>query len=102
MNWHVVARPDAENDIAETAEWYDNQRAGLGAEFIEEVLTVLDALKTNPLLNCRQHPTKNIRWRYPNRFPYRVIYEVNEDRRLVILAAVIHAVRHDRAWRNRL
>ncbi len=30
----------------------------------------------NPLLNCRQHPTKNIRWRYAERFPYRAIYEV--------------------------
>jgi mRNA-degrading endonuclease RelE of RelBE toxin-antitoxin system len=48
------------------------------------------------------HPTKNIRWRYPKRFPYRVIYEVIEDNRLVIIAAVIHAARHDRVWRGRV
>jgi hypothetical protein len=65
MNWQVVARPQAENDILEAAEWYDAQRAGLGDEFIEEILTVFDALELNPLLHCRQHPTKNIRWRYP-------------------------------------
>ncbi|HEV7684572.1 MAG TPA: type II toxin-antitoxin system RelE/ParE family toxin [Pyrinomonadaceae bacterium] len=67
----------------------------MGAEFIEEVLTVFDALKINPLLNCRQHPTKNIRWRYPKRFPYRVIYEVIEANHLVIIAAVVHAARQD-------
>jgi hypothetical protein len=61
MSWQVVARPQAENDVVETADWYDNQRAGLGAEFIEEILRVFDALERNPLLNCRQHPTKNIR-----------------------------------------
>lgn len=101
MNWQVVARPQAENDIVETADWYDTQRAGLGAEFIEEILSVFDALEGNPLLNCQRHPTKNIR-RYPKRFPYRVIYEVIEDNRLVIIAAVVHAARHDRVWRRRV
>jgi plasmid stabilization system protein ParE len=102
MNWQVVARPQAENDVMETADWYDSQHAGLGAEFIEEVLTVFDDLAINPLLNCRRHPTKNIRWRYPKRFPYRVIYEVIEDSRLVIIAAVVHAARHERVWRGRV
>jgi len=63
---------------------------------------VFDALEINPLLNCRQHPTKNIRWRYPKRFPYRVIYEVIEDIKLVIIAAVVHAARNDRVWRSRV
>ena len=71
------------------------------AEFVDEVLTVFDSLELNPFLNCRQHPTKNIRWRYPKRFPYRVIYEVNDDDHLVIIAAVIHAVRNDRVWQRR-
>jgi toxin ParE1/3/4 len=102
MRWQVVARPQAKNDTLEIAAWYDTQSAGLGFEFIEEILSVFDALETNPLLNCRRHPTKNIRWRYPKRFPYRVIYEVVEDNRLVIIAAVVHAVRHDRVWRRRV
>ncbi|MBA2703279.1 MAG: type II toxin-antitoxin system RelE/ParE family toxin [Blastocatellia bacterium] len=102
MNWEVVARPQAENDVVETADWYDSQRPGLGAEFTEEVLAVFDALEMNPLLNCRQHPTRNIRWRYPKRFPYRVIYEVVAEDRLVIIAAVVHAARHDRVWRSRV
>lgn len=101
MNWKVVARPQAEDDVIAAADWYETQRAGLGAEFIDEVLAVLDSLELNPLLNCRQHPTRNIRWRYPKRFPYRVIYEVNDDDHLVIIAAVIHAARNDRVWRGR-
>lgn len=102
MKWRVVARPQAKDDVLEAADWYDAQRAGLGDEFIEEVLSVFDALETNPLLYYRRHPTKNIRWRYPKRFPYRVIYEVIEDERLVVIAAVIHAARHDRVWRSRI
>lgn len=101
MNWKVVARPQAEDDITEAADWYDNQSAGLGDEFTDEILAVFDEIALNPLLHCRRHPTKNIRWRYPERFPYRVIYEVIEEERLVIVAAVIHAARHDRVWRKR-
>jgi hypothetical protein len=40
---------------------------------VEEFLAVLDELAINPLLHCRRHPRKNIRWRYPKSFPYRVI-----------------------------
>ena len=101
MNWRVVARPQAEDDITEAADWYDNQSAGLGDEFIDEILAVFDRLELNPLLHCRRHPTKNIRWRYPERFPYRVIFEVIEEEHLVIVAAVIHAARHDRIWLKR-
>ena len=101
MNWRVVARPQAEDDITEAADWYDNQSAGLGDEFIDEILAVFDELGSNPLLHCRRHLTKNIRWRYPERFPYRVIFEVIEEEHLVIVAAVIHAARHDRIWLKR-
>jgi plasmid stabilization system protein ParE len=71
-------------------------------EFREAVLDVLDALADNPLLNCRQHPRQNIRWRHPKRFPYRVVYEVIEDQRTVVVAAVLHAARHDRHWKRRV
>lgn len=87
MNWQVVSRPEAETDIIETADWYDSRREGLGDRFVEEVLAVLDELTTNPLLHCRRHPHKNIRWRYPRSFPYRVIYEVIEREKTVVVAA---------------
>lgn len=102
MKWEVVARPQVKNDVAEAADWYDTQRAGLGDEFIDEILAILDDLEANPLLYCRRHPSKNIRWRYPKRFPYRVIYEVIDEPPLVIIAAVIHAARHDRVWQRRV
>ncbi len=88
--------------MAEAAAWYEARQAGLGGEFVEEVIQVWRALADNPLLNCRRHPTKNIRWRYPERFPYRVIYEVQEAERRVVVAAVLHAARHDRHWQQRV
>lgn len=102
MNWRVEFRPEVERDMAEAAAWYEARQPGLGSEFVEEIIRVWDALAENPLLNCRRHPTKHIRWRYPDRFPYRVIYEVIEVERTVVVAAVLHAARHDRHWQRRV
>lgn len=102
MNWRIEFRPEVEHDMAEAIAWYESRQPGLGAQFVEEIIQVWDALAENPLLNCRRHPAKNIRWRYPDRFPYRVIYEVVETQRTVIVAAVLHAARHDHHWQKRL
>ena len=102
MTWQVLSRPEAENDVIEIADWYNSRSEGLGDRFVEEFLAILDALAINPLIHSRRHPRKNIRWRYPTSFPYKVIYEVSEQERIVVVAAVLHAARHDREWRRRI
>ena len=99
MKWRVEFRPEVAQDVAAAADWYEARQAGLGARFVEEIIEVWDALAENPTLNCRRHPSRNIRWRYPNRFPYRVVYEVVEQGQTVIVAAVLHAARQ---WRRRM
>ena len=102
MTWQVFSRPEAANDVIEIADWYDSRHEGLGDRFIEEFLEVLNALSKNPLLHSRRQRQKNIRWCYPKSFPYRVIYEVVEREKIVVVAAVLHAARHDRAWKRRV
>ncbi len=102
MSWRVELRPEVEADVAEAAAWYEARQPGLGAAFVEEIILVWDALAENPLANSRRHTKKNIRWRYPERFPYRVVYEVREQDQAVTVVAVLHAARHDRHWRARL
>ena len=102
MKWRLLLRPEVETDVNEAAKWYDSQQSGLGAEFCEEIIRVFDELTENPMLQCRGHPRKNIRWRYPNRFPYRVVYEVVEAHNTVVVAPVLHAARHDRHWQRRV
>jgi plasmid stabilization system protein ParE len=101
MSWKIEFRREVEDDILEAANWYESRRAGLGHEFVNEVVRVWDSLVENPFANSRRHPRKNIRWRYPKRFPYRVIYEVDEVARLVIVAAVLHAARDEWRWKQR-
>jgi toxin ParE1/3/4 len=101
MNWRVEFRPEVEQDVAEATTWYEACQVGLGAEFVEEVICVWNALAENPLLNSRRDPAKNIRWRYPERFPYRIVYQVDELEKTVIVVAVLHSARHNREWRKR-
>ena len=102
MNWRVVIRPEVEQDISEAAQWYESREPGLGSKFVEEIISVWDALAENPLLHSRRHPRKNICWRYPEKFPYRVIYEVLETEHLVVVAAVLHAARANKHRQKRL
>jgi toxin ParE1/3/4 len=102
MSWRVVVRPEAEEDMIEAAAWYEDRQPQLGSEFVQEVIRVWDALEENPLLNSRRHSHKDIRWRYPDRFPYRIIYEINEAEKIVVIAAVLHVARHDRHWKRRV
>ena len=69
MIWRVVARPEVDADMAEAATWYEDQQPGLGAEFLEEVFRVWDALAENPLLNSRRTRRRNLHWRYSDDFP---------------------------------
>lgn len=102
MSWRVDIRPEVEEDVAAAAVWYNEREPGLGIEFVEEIIRVWDALAENPFLDSRRHPTRDIRWRYPKRFPYRVVYEVMEASGTVVVAAVLHGARHDRHWIKRV
>ncbi|HEY6803312.1 MAG TPA: type II toxin-antitoxin system RelE/ParE family toxin [Pyrinomonadaceae bacterium] len=101
MKWKVVARPQAQVELCEAADWYDSKSPGPGEEFIQAVFDVFDALTINPLLHPRRHATRNIRWRFTKRFPYRVIYEVIDGERQVVVAAILHVARHQSVWQRR-
>jgi mRNA-degrading endonuclease RelE of RelBE toxin-antitoxin system len=101
MTWRLEFVPEVEADISEAADWYEARQPGL-ARFVKEVIQIWDELTVNSLLGCRRHPTKNIRWRYLENFPYRTIYEVDELNHVVIVAAVLHAARHTYHWQKRV
>ena len=44
----VHFRPDAETDVADAAAWYETQKAGLGAEFLDEILSTCSSIAENP------------------------------------------------------
>ena len=83
MNWKVVVLPEFYSELEDAGDWYEQKLQGLGARFADEVLDVWAGLAVNPLLGCKKHPRRNIRWRYPEKFPYKVVYSVEEETKTV-------------------
>lgn len=99
MSRQLHIRPDALADIEQAADWYDHEVAGVGGEFIQAVRETVLALSADPLIHRVRDRRRNVRWCYPKRFPYRIIYRVQEKH--ITILAVIHASRQDREWKLR-
>ena len=97
MAYEIAVKPGARKDMAESYFWYEDQKAGLGEEFLEEIRLKLKSLEINPLVfqivknPFRQAPLK--------RFPFVIVYEILQ--REVIIYAVFHTNRSPKKkWRR--
>ncbi len=45
MTLEVRIRPEAEQDLADAAAWYEEQRQGRGHEFLDEILAMLSSMQ---------------------------------------------------------
>jgi len=93
----LIIRPEAEADMTEAFDWYEERKATLGHEFLAEVHTALRAIADHPLHH--QVLYKNVRRILTRRFPYKVFFLVEAEQVEVI--AIIHAKRHLRIWQKR-
>jgi plasmid stabilization system protein ParE len=98
MNRGLVLSPEAENDIAGAAQWYEEQRAGLSLEFRAALDQTFSVIENNPEL----YPTiyRTLRRALVRRFPYGVFYAERADD--IAVVAVLHTSRNPRLWRTRL
>ena len=95
--------PEARAELRSAALWYDEQRSGLGDEFIAEVSVTLDRIGNVP----ESYPTwpgtraadPLIRKATIQRFPYVIAFERHEQHVLVL--AVAHAKRRPLYWLTR-
>lgn len=99
MRWRIGLRPGAIADLDEAAIWYEEKSAELGRDFVREVSVAISSLVLGPLTLRLRHRKAGVRWVYPRRFPYRIIYRVEGDK--VVIFAILHAARSDPAWRER-
>jgi len=51
MSHPLILRPEAQEDVAEAAEWYDQQSAGLSLRFRAALDNTLAAIEENPRLH---------------------------------------------------
>lgn len=97
MTHKAVFRPQAQAELFEARDWYEERQAGLGVEFFAAVDAAVSNISERPLTYPRVH--NEIRRAILPRFPYAVFFELLDDE--IVVLAVIHGRRHPRIWRSR-
>ncbi len=98
MAAELIVAPEAELDIAEAYQWYEDRRFGLGEEFLSQVDACIQSILRNPEMVGAV--LENYRRRLLRRFPYAVFYEHTNG--IVTVYCVFHTSRDPAKWRRRL
>ena len=88
----------AQSEFEKATDYYEQQRAGLGFEFAEEVEQALKRIKHYPEAWSPLSP--RVRRCLVNQCPYSVIYEVRSE--IIIIVAIQHHHQEPESWRTRI
>ena len=88
----------AEAEFKEAIQYYNDQRAGLGFEFSDEVKQAIDRITNYP--HAWTPLSKRTRRCLIHRFPYSIIYEARTHE--IIIIAIQHHRRKPNNWRDRV
>jgi toxin ParE1/3/4 len=93
----LIIRPDAEVDIAEGYDWYEQKQQGLGLEFMAAVSVAINSAHSDP----HRFPCifRQLRRAVVYRFPYGVIFIARSD--AVVVVAAMHHARNPRRLQTR-
>ncbi len=90
----------ASEDLTEILGWYQNQGVtGLDKRFIEAMSKTLKSLETSPKAHRIVH--ENVRQAVLKKFPYKIIYTIEENIVEVLIVAVMHQRRDPNTWQSR-
>jgi plasmid stabilization system protein ParE len=97
VSYTLIVRPEADADLELAQQWYEQQMAGLGGEFVNAVDAALVSISQNPLA----YPVmrKVTRRALIKRFPYGVFFLVEQDS--VVVLAFLHQARNPETWAER-
>lgn len=98
MSRRLIVRPEAEAEMADAFDWYEDRVRGLGSQFLLCVDAVFSAILRSPQQFPRVH--RVVRRTLTRRFPYEVFF-VEDDERVVVLS-VFHAKRNPKRWQERI
>lgn len=98
MKYKVIVRPEAEDDLKEAFSWYEDNRTGLGHDFLMQVDAGINFIKRNPDVHPIEY--KGTKKHLIKRFPYKIIYLVEEEK--IVILAVIHGKRNPVLIRKRV
>ena len=98
MTLPLIIRPEAEEELSESYDWYERQRPGLGDDFLLRVEAALDSIRYDPEILPAIY--KVARRKLIRRFPYGIFYAIGQNK--ISILAIMHTKRHPKHWQNRI
>jgi plasmid stabilization system protein ParE len=95
--FEVQLLSDAEKELSDAFDWYQEQKLGLGIRFYNEVDYYLNLLEKNPYLFPVKY-TQEIRAVSLNKFPYLIIYWIDDLDLKVMVLSIFHTSRHPKTF----
>jgi plasmid stabilization system protein ParE len=97
VTYRVLLRKEAQDDLKDAAAWYEEQRHGLGGEFLDEAASTLNRIGGTPFAYADVH--RGVRRALLRRFPFALYFRVESE--VVSVLAVMHGSRSPTAWQVR-
>jgi toxin ParE1/3/4 len=97
IEYRLISEPPVDLDVEAAFEWYENERPGLGVEFLDELRATYNRIANGPLKY--QELRGGIRRALFRRFAYAVYFAIEAD--IVVVVAVLHASRDPAEWQRR-
>jgi plasmid stabilization system protein ParE len=88
----------AQREVDAAVLWYEQQAEGLSRDFLDELDRVVRLVKTYPHMAIQIE--SDIRRFLFTRFPYSLIYGLDED--TIVVIAIAHQHRQPRYWADRI
>ena len=89
MEYEIIIRPEAEQDLTAVFDWYEDRRRGLGFDFLLQVDAALRLIARDPEMWAAGY--RGTRKHLIKRFPYKIIYIIEKPK--IIIIGVIHGRR---------
>jgi plasmid stabilization system protein ParE len=98
MSLQIVFRVEAQAEFDQALDWYEQQQAGLGLVFLNDVSEVLERVVLMPESSAQVF--EDVRRAVVQRFPYSILYRVEEIQ--IVVIAVFHTKRNPKTWQERV
>lgn len=98
MPYNYNLSEEAENDILDAYIWYEQQRAGLGEEFLECMEGAQRLILQNPAAYSVRY--KTVRAFLINRFPYLILYILKKKD--IVVISVFNTNQNPQTWKARV
>lgn len=99
MAYKVKLLPEVYQDLKAAQKWYNDQKAGLGAEFKAAVIKEIDYIGEYPEHYQRKYI--ELRQSLVDRFPFAVFYLIEEEHKRIVILGVLHTSRDPETVKRR-